>query len=78
MITEMEKRKARVSLALTPSTKEKLYLLAELNAQTVNDFIAGLLDNYVQRNEGLFDKFAQAKKEFDEARRKLAEEAILK
>lgn len=77
MVTN-EKRVARVSLALTPTTKEKLYLLAELNAQTVNDFIAGLLDNYVQRNERLFAQFAQAKKEFDEARRKLADEAVLK
>ena len=67
-------RNARVSLVLTPQTKEKVTLLAGLNGVSMNEFLVTVIDEYVTKNDAIIDRLVAAKREFDETRRKLKAE----
>ena len=74
-MVEENLRRARLSLVISPQTKENLRLLAELSGLSVNEFVTSILDGYIKnaQNSELIEKLSAAKREFDETRRRLAE-----
>lgn len=62
-----QKRTERATLLMTQEDYDGLYILAQMQDRTINDFACAILSSIVQKNSAVIEKFKDEKKKYADA-----------